>query len=507
MLEIEGLTKRFGGVAALDGVRMRVSAGRVHALLGENGAGKSTLLKCLSGVHRPDGGAMRLGGERFAPHDPREAERAGLRFVHQEINLVPGFTAYENAFVGRPYPRRRGLIAWRAMRARFAEVRDRHGLDLDLDMPVGRLSVAKCQIVEILRALMDEARILVLDEPTASLSQSEAAMLHRVVRRLAGEGRAIIYVSHRLDEIFEVADDYTVLRNGRTVGEGSLKSTTREGIVSLMAGEEIVDAAPEVHHRRGTPVLELSGFRPAPSRPLVDITAYQGEVIGLYGVVGSGRSTFLKAAWGAKPNASGRIAVNGNAMPPAGIAARLAAGVAYVPEDRRNSGLIMQHSVLDNVVLPRLETCRAAKPLPLISWRKARAGARTVLARLNVRYRRLDHRVSTLSGGNQQKIMMGRWPAETTRLLLADEPTRGVDVRSKAEIHGMCRRLAEGGAAVIFVTSDMEELLALATRILVMAGGSIVLDTPNRNVTRQSILDAVFSRPGSTPTEALGGAE
>jgi ABC-type sugar transport system ATPase subunit len=266
MLEMEGLSKRFGGVTALEGVTLSVAAGRVHALLGENGAGKSTLLKCLSGAHRPDEGVMRLYGQAFAPRDPGEAERAGLRFVHQELNLVPGFTAYENAYVGRPYPRRAGLVDWRAMRRRFAELRDRHGLDLDIDVPVSRLSTAKRQIVEILRALMDEARILVLDEPTASLSEAEAETLHGIVRRLAAHGCAIVFVSHRLDEVFALTDDYTVLRNGRVVGSGRLRDTTRDEIVAMMAGEELSHQPPEEIIPAGGALLQLSGFSAGPGR-------------------------------------------------------------------------------------------------------------------------------------------------------------------------------------------------------------------------------------------------
>ncbi|MCT7378319.1 sugar ABC transporter ATP-binding protein [Chelativorans salis] len=503
MLEIEELRKRFGGVTALDSARMRVAAGRVHALLGENGAGKSTLLKCLSGVDRPDGGTMRIGGYAYAPADPHAAEDAGLRFVHQELNLVPSFTAYENAFVGRRYPRRLGLVGWREMRARFAEVRDRHGMELDIDVPVGRLSTAKCQIVGILRALMDEARVLVLDEPTASLSEGEAKTLRKIVRGLADHGCAVIFVSHRLDEVFAVADDYTVLRNGRTVGEGSLSDETRDQIIALMAGEEFKHERAALT-RTGAPLLKLSGFTPAYFRPPLDLTVNAGEIVGLYGVIGSGRSSLLASIWGANSLARGEIRIKERALPAAGIAERIAAGVAYVPEDRRNRGLVMHHSVLDNAVLPRLSLYRAASKLPVPSWRAARRGIRRLLADGNVKYGKLSDRVSTLSGGNQQKVMIGRWFTDEAWLFLLDEPTRGVDVRSKAEIHSMCLRLAEDGGAVLFVTSDIEELLMLAGRVLVMAHGRITLDAPNHAVTRQSILDATFHAPDRDPIRKTG---
>jgi ABC-type sugar transport system ATPase subunit len=501
MLEVEGLKKRFGGVAALDGVELRVAAGRVHALLGENGAGKSTLLKCLSGVYQPDAGTVALAGQPFAPANPAESEAAGLRFVHQELNLVPGFTAYENAFVGRRYPRRGSLIDWRTMRARFAEVRDRHGLDIDIDVPVSRLSVAKCQIVEILRALMDEARVLVLDEPTASLSEKEAATLQGIVRRLASHGCAVIFVSHRLDEVFAIADDYTVLRNGRTVGAGRLADIDRAGIVRLMAGGELRQERADEPAAGGMPLLELSAYRPSPMREPIDLTIHRGEIVGLYGVVGSGRSSLMKSIWGANPLARGGLVLDDTRLPNTGISQRIQVGIAYVPEDRRTRGLVMHHSILDNVLLPRLSLNRLLRRLPIVSWRSARRGTRALLAEHNVKYGRLGDRISTLSGGNQQKLMIGRWVQPTCRLFLLDEPTRGVDVRSKAEIHASCRRLASQGAAVMFVTSDLEELLMLAQRVLVMAHGRITLDAANRELSREAIVHAAFETPDASVKE------
>jgi len=492
MLEVEGLKKRFGGVAALDGVELHAAAGRIHALLGENGAGKSTLLKCLSGVHRPDEGRMSLAGQDFAPANPTESERAGLRFVHQELNLVPGFTAYENAFVGRRYPRRGGLIDWQKMRTRVMAVRDRHGLDLDIDVPVARLSVAKCQIVEILRALIDEARVLVLDEPTASLSEREAHILHGIIRRLADMGCVVILVSHRLDEVFAIADDYTVLRNGRSVGSGQVSEIDRAGLVEMMAGGGIELERGTVPTAAGGPVLQLSSYAPSPARAGIDLTINAGEIVGLYGVVGSGRSSLLKSIWGANRFSRGDLHLDGEPLPQVGISNRIQAGVAYVPEDRRGRGLMMQHSILDNALLPRLSHYRVLRALPVVSWNWARNGARKLLSERNVKYGQLGDRISTLSGGNQQKIMIGRWVGPSCRLFMLDEPTRGVDVRSKAEIHALCRRLAAEGTAIVFVTSDLEELFGLAQRILVMAHGRITLDAPNGDLSRQDIVHAAF---------------
>ncbi|MGJ4856018.1 sugar ABC transporter ATP-binding protein [Labrys sp. La1] len=491
-LEITGLKKHFGGVHALDGVNLTVAPGRVHALLGENGAGKSSLLKCLSGVYQPDGGAMQLDGALYAPRDPRAAEAAGLRFVHQELNLVPGFTAAENAFVGRRYPHRFGLIDRQAMQLRLTAVSDRLGIALPLDVPVRHLSVGQCQLVEILRALMDEARILVLDEPTASLSESEAGILRKVVTNLALAGCAVIFVSHRMEEVFELAQDYTVLRNGVTVGQGLIAETTPDAAVAMMAGDaQLRDALP-LPPRRAERLLELDGFSPSPRHGSLQLSAHGGEIIGLYGIVGSGRSSLLKALWGAMPQARGGLSLAGRSLPASGIPSRIRAGVAFAPEDRRGSGLVVGHSILDNATLPRLSDGRLLAGLPFLSWPSLRRNAGTMLQRLAVRYGRLADRIATLSGGNQQKVLIGRWFRPGLRLFLLDEPTRGVDVRSKAEIHALCRQLAGDGTLILFATSDIEELFALAGRIVVMAKGEIALDAPTDGLSRLQVLAATF---------------
>lgn len=495
MLQITDLTKRFAGVQALNGVSLSAAPGRIHALLGENGAGKSTLLKCLSGVHLPDAGEMRLDGAPYRPDGPRAAEAAGLRIVHQELNLVPGFTAVENVFVGRRYPRRGPAIDRRAMKARVAAAARSLAPDLPLDLPARQLSTGQCQLVEILRALAEEARLLVFDEPTASLSQAEAETLHGVLRKLANAGRAIIFVSHRMDEVFALGDDYTVLRNGRSVGSGRLGNTDRAGIIALMAGKASQEEAPATPARPGAPALAVEQGRVAPHRPAFDLIARQGEIIGLYGLVGSGRSSLLASLWGANPAFSGKVSINGRPAGARGIARRIEAACAYVPEDRRRSGLVMSHSIHDNVILPHLREFRGL-PL-LLSPRRIRAGVARILDRFRVDYRRTRDRISTLSGGNQQKVMIGRWIRDDTRLLLLDEPTRGVDVGSKAEIHALCRKLAEGGACVVFATSDLEELFQLAGRVLVMAHGAIVLDRPAALVSRRAVLQAAFAEtPG-----------
>ncbi|MCL4155035.1 UNVERIFIED_CONTAM: hypothetical protein GTU68_005219, partial [Idotea baltica] len=335
MLEVVDLRKHFGGVRSLDGARLSVKPGTVHALLGENGAGKSTLLKCLSGVYSPDAGTIQLEGRAYAPRSPFEAEAAGLRFVHQELNLVAGFTACESAFVGRRYPRKFGLIDRKVMVARMREATERFGLDVPILSPVRSLSVGQRQLVEILRALMNGARLLVLDEPTASLSEAEARILREVITNLAGSGCAVIFVSHRMEEVFEVAQDYTVLRNGKTVGQGLIADVGRSDLVGMMAGSEYAQQhRTEAERDKGQTVLTLENFSVGPEQASFNLEVGAHEVVGLYGIVGSGRSNLLRSIWGANPIARGQMTVGQQSLPGSGIEQRVRAGVAYACEDR-----------------------------------------------------------------------------------------------------------------------------------------------------------------------------
>ena len=483
LLEARGLEKRFGGARALDGASLTVREGEVHALLGENGAGKSTLIGCLAGLHRPDAGRLDLGGAPHRPATPAQARAAGVAVIHQELSVVPGFTAADALAMGRPHPTRRGLLDLRAMRRAARDALAPIAPDLPVDVPMRALPAGRRQLVEIARALQDEARLLVLDEPTAALSGAEADRLHAVLRDLAARGRAVLYVTHRLGDALAHCSRATVLRAGRTVLEASTEGLTRDALVGAMSGP--VEAGPARREARpGAEVLRLDRLPFGPDG--VSLSVREGEVVGLYGLVGAGRSSLLRRIWGASPG-PGAALLRGEPLR-GGVRGRIRRGVAYVPEERRSEALWPGLSVLDNAALPRLDRLRAAPGVP--SRRRALALLDAVRTRFDLRAGRPDAPAASLSGGNQQKLVVGRWTTEPLELLLLDEPTRGVDPGAKARLHAEIRALTAAGTAVLAATSDLEEALSLCDRVLVMAGGRLVGE-PARQA--DAVLAAAFA--------------
>ena len=493
LLSIKALEKRYGGARALAGANIDVAAGSVHGLLGENGAGKSTLIKTLSGLVTPDAGEILIEGKPVSIQSVHHAEELGFRFIHQELSLVPYFTAIENAFVGRAYPKRGPFIDRAAMARAIAETARDIAPDLPLDVPAARLTTGQKQLVEIIRALIGEpARLVVMDEPTASLSDGEARRLHKAVRRLAERGVAVIFISHRLDEVMEICDRYTVLRNGATAGAGDISDIDRPGLVRLMSGREEAEliARPTP---AGSPVaLKVADlpFGDHGSRISFEIKA--GEILGLYGLVGAGRSSLMKIVWGATSHREGAIMLEGRTLRPGHIGDRIVAGGAYVPEDRRHEGLIVSRTIAENLAIANLGSVRLSRGLPWVSLSALKRRADEVKTALSVKMGSAFAKPLTLSGGNQQKLLFGRWFGRPIRLLILDEPTRGVDVGAKAEIHAVARRFADEGAAVLMTTSDMDELLALANRVLVLAGGEITAELTGASLTPARIIDAAF---------------
>lgn len=513
LLEVRDLHKRFDGIRALDGVELSVAAGSVHGLLGENGAGKSTLIKALSGLIVPDQGVVQVDGAARTIPSVRAAEELGFRFIHQELSLVPQFDVVENCFVGRSYPRRGPFIDRSAMLAQVASAAARIAPDLPLDQPVGQMTTGQKQMVEIIRALMTTgARLIVMDEPTASLSDGEARRLHQAVRQLAAEGVAVIFISHRLDEVLEICDRYTVLRGGRTTGTGEIKDVTRADLIRLMTGSDHPETRRQAARAPGDVVLQVADLPFGPQDSQLSLEVRAGEILGLYGLVGAGRSSLIRQIWGADRHTGGRILLDGQEMRPGRIPARIAAGGAYVPEDRRGAGLIPSRAIAENVAIADLRAVRAVPALPLVSPAKLAARAEDIRRQLAVRMGRVWDGPLTLSGGNQQKLLFGRWFGRDIRLLLLDEPSRGVDIGARAEIHAIARRMADAGAAVLMVTSDMDELLALSDRVLVMAGGRITAALSGGGITPVAIVQAAFAHdlpadhpePNQTHTEHRG---
>ena len=469
----------------------------MHGLVGENGAGKSTLIKCLAGLYRPDAGSIRVGGTAVRLDGPQAAAARGLSFVHQELSLVPFFDAAENAFLGRRHPTRLGLVDRAAMRRALGAALAGIAPDLPLDRPVKHLTIGERQIVEIGRALLGDPRLIVMDEPTAALGAEEAARLHAIVHRLAASGAAVLYVSHRLADVLALCDAITVLRDGATVFTGPAAALDHDRLVALMSGGGAV-AAPAVRaipaDESRPPALAIEALGLRPGRAPVDLTVRPGEIVGLYGLVGSGRSRLLKTVWGARRAASGRVTVAGRALPPYSIRAALAAGLAYVPEDRRTEGLVLTLSVAGNLSLPHLRAVRVWPWLPWPSSRRERGFAAEIGRRLAIRFASPRQRVGALSGGNQQKVLVGRWLRRPPSVLLLDEPTRGVDVRTKADLHAALRSLAAQGTAILFATSDIEELMELSDRIGVMRDGAWAGTLEGGARTGPAVLARLFDR-------------
>ncbi|MDF1502788.1 sugar ABC transporter ATP-binding protein [Roseisolibacter sp. H3M3-2] len=465
----DGVTKRFPGATALDGVTFAVRAGACHAVCGENGAGKSTLGKILAGLLRPDAGEVRLDGRAARFGGPRDALAAGVAIVHQELALCDNLSVAENLCMGR-LPSRFGVVAEGAMRARARALLDAVEAPIDVDRPAASLSVAEQQVVQIAGAVGAGARVLVLDEPTSSLGEAESARLFATVARLKARGVTLLYVSHRLPEIFRLCDDVTVLRDGRHVETRPTAEVDEGSLVRAMIGrphaQYFPDAAPAA---RGAELLRVEGLSSPGRFADVSFALHAGEVLGLAGLVGAGRSEVARALFGLDPHATGRVLVRGRPASIRSPADAMAHGIGLVPEDRKRQGLVLAMRAGENATLPTL--ARLAR----LGWVDAGAERRAVRARFEgMRVRATpESPTAALSGGNQQKIVLAKWLAADCDVLLLDEPTRGVDVGAKAEIHAAVGRLAADGAAVLLISSELPELLALASRVLVLRGGRV----------------------------------
>lgn len=492
-LEVRGLTKRFPGVVALNGVDLVLAAGQVHAVAGENGAGKSSLIKLLGGAERPDAGQMLLGGQAYAPRSPLAAMRAGIRVVHQELQMLDQLSVAENLLFDALPRRVFGLLDRRRLAERAQALLAMVGLhDLDPARLVQGLGMAQRQLIEIAKALSADCRILILDEPTATLTTRETDRLFAIVRRLRESGVAVLFVSHHLQELFEIADCVTVLRNGRKVATQAIADTSPDGLVRLMVGRDVASAADDALPQRGGEALRIEGLRFAgqgAAAAAIDLAVHHGEILGIAGLVGSGRTETLRAICGVDRRIAGRIFRGGREVKIAAPRDALAAGVCLVTEDRKDEGLVLDMPIRANVTLATLR--RHARG----GW--IRRGAEAVSARrmaadLDIRAAGIEQPPRELSGGNQQKVVLAKWLLAQPAVLILDEPTRGVDVGAKAEIHAVLRRAAAQGMAVIIVSSDLPELLAVSHRIVVLSKGRLAGELARDAFDEQTILHMAY---------------
>ena len=474
LLRLTGIGKSFLGVRVLDGVDLDVRPGEVHAVVGENGAGKSTLMKIISGVYVPDGGTVELDGGAVSFRSPRDAQRAGIGIIHQEFNLLPERTVAENVFLGHE-PVRRGLVDRRAMHERTAELLAAAGeTSFDPAVKVGRLGVAQQQVVEIVKALALDARLLIMDEPTAALADHEVELLYALVRRLQQRGIGLLYVSHRLTEVFDLSDRITVLKDGRRVTTLDTAGTTADQLVKHMVGRELAGYFPPKAVPGDLGAVRLAVHNGSNHKLRgVDVRLRAGEILGIGGLQGSGRSALARALFGADPFTAGTVELDGAPVQLRSPRAAIRAGIAYVTEDRKGEGIVGGQSVLDNALLAG----RAV--FPVRRGRGPRATkVRELLAAVEVHAAGEDQEIRFLSGGNQQKVVLARWLALDPKVLLFDEPTRGIDVGAKSAIHDLVRKLARDGAAVLMISSELPELLGMSDRIVVMRDGAVAGELP-----------------------------
>ncbi|MEJ1154828.1 MULTISPECIES: sugar ABC transporter ATP-binding protein [Microbacterium] len=486
-LELRRVVKSFGPVVALRSGSLALQRGSIHALIGENGAGKSTLVKIVAGLYRRDAGELLLDGESVDFTSTAQSKSAGIAVIYQEPTLFPDLSVTENIFMGRQPVNRVGRIDRKAMRTEALEIFGRLGVGLDPDRVTEGLSIADQQIIEIAKAISLNARVLIMDEPTAALSGVEVERLFAVARSLRDEGRALLFISHRFDEVFDLCDTVTVMRDGSYIGTETIAHTTVDDLVRQMVGRDVTELFPKLPSEVGDVVCEVAGLTRAGVFRDISFTLRAGEIVGLAGLVGAGRSEVARAIFGVDPYESGRITLEGKTLPKGNPRKATERGIALVPEDRRKQGLVLEDGVSRNITL----AIRSKLSKWGLLWTGAENEAAAIWAsKLEVKTAALDAETGTLSGGNQQKVVLGKWLATEPKVLIVDEPTRGIDVGTKAEVHRLLSQLAQQGLAILMISSELPEVLGMADRVLVMREGRLTGEFTRADATPEAIMYA-----------------
>jgi len=486
LLQMSGVQKRFGGAVALQGANLSIRAGEIHALLGENGAGKSTMLKVLAGVHVNDGGTIKLGAKDFRTGSPQDSIEQGIAVIYQEPSLFLDLTLAENVFIGRQ-PKKGRIIDWKFAQNEAKRLFKELGVDLDPKRQARGLSIADQQVVEIAKALSMNANIILMDEPTAALSATEVERLMTVMKSLKAANKAVIFVSHRLDEVFAISDFITVMRDGATVSDNPVEKTDLQKVIKEMVGRELTEMFPKTENKIGSVVLEVNDLtNPAYFRN-ISFNVKKGEIVALAGLVGAGRSEVARAIFGVDKYETGSVKINGKALPAGSPVAAMKEKIALVPEDRRQQGLFMVAGVNRNI---SIESFTNLVDKGLINFKRERELTNTWKEKLSIKFSNQNDPVERLSGGNQQKTVLAKWLATDPDLLIVDEPTRGIDVATKAEVHRLINQAASEGKAVLMISSELPEVLGMADRIIVMREGRQVAELSRKEATQEKVISA-----------------
>ena len=486
VIELEGISKSFPGVKALDNVRLNLKAGEVLALLGENGAGKSTLMKILSGVYTKDSGEMKVFGNVVEDMTPQKAQELGVAIIHQELNMCQHLSVTENIFLGREIVRG-GMLCKREMNKAAKEVLDRLNIDIDPETIVGKLQLSKQQMVEIAKALSTNAKVLIMDEPTSSLTAKEINDLFIIIHKLRADGHGIIYISHRLEELQYIADRVTVLRDGQYITTMNYADTTLREIISYMVGRDIKEKFPRIECEVGDVIFEVKHLNAGRLVRDVNVTVRKGEIVGIAGLMGAGRTETTRAIFGVDPKESGEILLEGKRVNIHCPADSIKAGIVLVPEDRKRDGLCVKLNIRDNIALPNLDIL--CDVFTVVNRRKKSDMADKTVKDLRIKLPNTDVDAGSLSGGNQQKMVVGKWLARDSKIVIFDEPTRGIDVAAKVEIYNLMNELKRQGIGVLFVSSEMPEILGISDRVIVMCDGKVTGEMLIAEATQEKIMD------------------
>ncbi|MCR4431543.1 MAG: sugar ABC transporter ATP-binding protein [Tepidanaerobacteraceae bacterium] len=493
ILELKGITKTFPGVKALDAVKFNLKAGEIHALVGENGAGKSTFIKIISGVYQPDEGEIFLNGERVSFKNPREARMMGIATIYQNIICFPDMSITDNIFLGHEYINNYGIkrLLWKKMHDKAKELLHLVGNDIDPEEKMGNLSIACQQMVEIAKALSQEAKIFIMDEPTAALTQHETEELFNIVKKLKEDGASIIFVSHRIEDIYKIADRITVFRDGNYIGTWEKSQLSRDDLIKFMAGREITQLFPKKKINAGRELLRIKGLSKKGVFTDISFSLHEGEILGVTGLIGSGRSELAQAIFGIHPVDAGMIYIQGKPVRIDNPVKAMKLGIGYLPEDRQKQGLVLPFSIMENITLPVIES------LSQRGWLRQSneyMKAKEMAELLQIKANSVLDKVYFLSGGNQQKVVIAKLLAAKLRILILDEPTKGIDVGAKAAMHEIMCNLASKGYGIIMISSEMPEILGMSDRILVMHKGRIIAEFNRDEVTREKIIEVTINK-------------